>query len=119
MARVQHHVPNCGISSRARNILIPGIRRPLRPLRNRQHLPGIPSAVEAMTSRERARLDGDTFILESSACDCKAALRTKRLFSLERPGNSLAHDFVSWRELEDCVCPPCMVRKFQPLATNL
>ena len=97
---LSHWAPNCATFSRAREIPIPGVANPPRPVRSESFPEGIPEELEKMSQKSRKKLDDDTEMADLSAQQCLKKHKTGRFFTLEHPGRSLAHNLESWRELE-------------------
>ena len=98
-ARLSHWAPNCATFSRAREIPIPGVANPPRPVRSEASPRGIPEELEKMSQKSKKKLEDDTSMADLSADQCLQAHLEKDYFTLEHPGRSLAHDLESWKRL--------------------
>ena len=56
-ADLAHFAPNCATFSRAREIPIPGVKNPPKPLRSSEHPRGIPKEVSRLSKRARLRME--------------------------------------------------------------
>ena len=129
-ADLAHFAPNRATFSRAREIPIPGVKNPPKPLRSSEHPRGIPEEVSKLSKRARLRMDRDTEMAEDSARRCLARHKRKLPFSLEHPGRSIALDLEAWKTLRNeegvfssfyhtCMFEGSKRRKFQILIHNL
>ena len=124
-----HFAPNCSTFSRAREIPIPGVKFPPRPLRNSTYPRGIPDEIKNLPPAKRRKVMGDTDMADLSANYCREAHLAGRGFGLEHPKNSIARDLESWKKLESlkgvycteyhtCMFEPSERRKAQVLIHN-
>lgn len=124
-----HFAPNCATFSRAREIPIPGVSCPPKPLRSSLHPRGIPEERSKLSKRARLRMDRDTEMAADSARRCIIRHKIGLPFSLEHPGRSIALDLEEWKSLmsmEGVYCTfyhTCMFegsrrRKYQILIHN-
>ena len=129
-AGLAHFAPNCATFSRAREIPIPGVKNPPKPLRSSEHPKGIPEEVSRLSKRARLRVDRDTEMAEDSARRCLRRHKRKLPFSLEHPGRSIALDLEAWKTLRNeegvfssfyhtCMFEGSKRRKFQILIHNI
>ena len=98
-ARLRHFAPNCSTFSRAREIPIPNVKNPPKPLRSETHPEGIPAELEKLSSKSRRKLDDDTSMADLSANESLEAHKRGDLFTLEHPRRSLAQHLPSWEKL--------------------
>ena len=128
-AALSHFAPNCATFSRAREIPIPGVKNPPRPLRDIANPEGIPEELGKLSSKSLKRLRDDTTMANLSADMSWDIAEDGRGFTLEHPGNSIARSLKSWRRLSarpdvheieyhTCRFAGSKRRKFQVLITN-
>ena len=78
----------------------------------------------------RNEVDRDSYMAIGAAQRCIRAHKAGLPFTLEHPGNSIARELSSWKELvamegvfivehHHCMFQPCLKRKFQILITNI
>ena len=126
----QHHGPNCGTFSRARERPIPGVVNSPKPLRSNEFPEGLPYLEQPRWNRMKVRVDRDSYMAIGAAQRCIRAHKAGLPFTLEHPGNSIARELSSWKELvamegvfivehHHCMFQPCLKRKFQILITNI
>ena len=126
---LSHFAPNCATFSRAREIPIPNVRNPPRPLRSEEFPEGIPSELEKLSKKALKRLEKDTEMANLSAELCMRVHEQGEAFSLEHPGNSIALHLDSWKRLRKtkgvltifyhtCMFVGSRRKKFQVLITN-
>ena len=124
-----HFAPNCSTFSRAREIPIPGVKFPPKPLRSDCFPKGIPEELKKLPPAKRRKVVGDTEMAEMSANHCREAHLTGKGFGLEHPRNSIARELDSWKKLENldgvicteyhtCMFEPSKRRKAQVLIHN-
>ena len=133
-SELQHWGPNCGTFTRARDILIPGVKNAPPPLRNNCFPEGLPAILNragpADGDRTRQRVIDDTFMADLAAEECLRTHRAGFGFSLEHPGRSIALELPSWKRLREergvfalfhhhCRFKPCKKRKYQVVITNI
>ena len=94
-----HFAPNCATFSRAREIPIPHVKSPPRPLRSEAFPEGIPHEVSKMSRKAAQRLQLGTEMAQLSARECMRAHAEGRAFTLEHPARSIALNLPSWKEL--------------------
>ena len=99
-ADAAHFAPNCATFSRAREIPIPGVSCPPKPLRSSLHPRGIPEERNKLSKRARLRMDRDTEMATDSARRCIIRHKKGLPFSLEHPGRSIALDLEVPQEHE-------------------
>ena len=92
-----HFAPNCATFSRAREIPMKRVSNPPRPLRNETFPEGTPSESPKLSKKARERLHNATKLADLSAEKCLYLHSQKKLFSLENPGRSHAHELKSWK----------------------
>eukprot|EP00435_Cladocopium_sp_Y103_P026213 s4096_g6.t1 len=83
----------------AREIPIPGVLNPPRPLRSEDHPSGIPHEVSVLSNKSKKKLNDDTFMADLSAEKCADAHLGGKYFTLEHPARSLAQHLASWKRL--------------------
>ena len=126
----QHHGPNCGTFSRARERPIPGVVNSPKPLRSNEFPEGLPYLEQPRWNRMKVRVDRDSYMAIGAAQRCIRAHKAGLPFTLEHPGNSIARELNSWKELvamegvfivehHHCMFQPCLKRKFQILITKM
>ena len=69
----QHHGPNCGTFTRARERPIPGVQNPPLPLRSDAFPEGLPYLEQPRWKRMRERVDRDTYMAKGAAQRCITA----------------------------------------------
>ena len=97
---IGHWAPNCSTFSRARELPIPGVKSPPKPLRSSLYPRSLPEVVSKLPKVKKRKLDLDTRMADMAAEDCILRAKSNRFFSLEHPKNSIARDLNTWRELE-------------------
>ena len=128
-ADLSHFAPNCATFSRAREIPIPNVANPPRPLRSEEFPKGIPSELGKLSKKALKRLEKDTEMADLSAELCLRIHERGGAFSLEHPGNSLALHLDSWKRLRatdgvytifyhTCMFVGSRRKKIQVLITN-
>ena len=100
-ADLVHFAPNCSTFSRAREIPIPGVAHPPRPVRSESHPEGIPEELQSMSEKSRRKLEDDTEMANMSARRCLERHQQGKAFTLEHPGRSLALHLQSWQKLKE------------------
>ena len=126
---LSHWAPNCATFSRAREIPIPGVANPPRPVRSESCPEGIPEELEKMSQKSRKKLSDDTEMADLSARQCTQKHLEGKYFTLEHPGRSLAHNLESWKRLKEqpgvrvldyttCMFEGSRRRKLQALVCN-
>lgn len=101
-ADLTHWAPNCSTFSRAREIPIPGVKCPPRPLRSETYPMGIAEELNRMSPKSRKRLMDDTTMANMSADWAHSKHKKGRYFTLEHPARSLALHLDSWSRLLSC-----------------
>ena len=96
----QHHGPNCGTFSRARERPIPGVVNSPKPLRSNEFPEGLPYLEQPRWNRMKVRVDRDSYMAIGAAQRCTRTRKAGLPFALERPGNSSARELNCWKSWE-------------------